>query len=107
MNEVPTTSVALRLRAPLRALYDYAALYGSMLVFRLLCLCWSLLTLPLYALLPRRIAMAWRRYGMAPSLPIRYRVRLGRRFDPSPDVDAFVGELERYYHSEIPASTGR
>ena len=260
MNEVPTTSVALRLRALLRALYDYAALYGSMLVFGLLCLSRSLLTLPLYALLPRRIAMAWGRYGimacfrlyshwlglfgvfrlgvsaldtlrnrphlilapnhpslidaplilarhpnltcvmksdltdnllfgpgarlaryirnrsavqmvrealanlkdgaalllfpegtrptrppindlkksigviakhaqvpvqtliidtdspllrkgwrfgMRPSLPIRYRVRLGRRFDPSPDVDDFVAELERYYHSEIPTSTCR
>jgi len=43
------------------------------------------------------------RFGMRPSLPIRYRVRLGRRFDPSPDVDAFVAELERYFHSELQA----
>jgi 1-acyl-sn-glycerol-3-phosphate acyltransferase len=257
MNEVATTSIALRLKAILRAVYDYGAFYGSMLVFALLCLCWSLLTLPLYVLLPRRIAMTWGRYGimayfrlyshwlallgvyrldvaaldslrdgpplilapnhpslidaplilarhpnltcvmksdltdnllfgpgarlaryirnrsavqmvreavanledgavlllfpegtrttrppvndlkksigviakhaqvpvqtliidtdspllrkgwrfgMRPSLPIRYRVRLGRRFEPSPDVEAFVAELERYYHSEIPTS---
>jgi len=45
------------------------------------------------------------RFGMRPSLPIRYRVRLGRRFDPSPDVDAFVAELERYFHSELQASS--
>jgi hypothetical protein len=36
-----------------------------------------------------------------PSLPISYRVRLGRRFDPSPDVDAFVAELESHFHTEL------
>jgi hypothetical protein len=227
----------------LRAVYDYAAFYGSMLIFGLLCLYWSALTLPLFALLPRRIAKAWGRYGimagfrlysdwlgllgvyrldvgaldilrdaaplifarhpkltcvmksdltgnllfgpgarlaryvrngsavqmvreavsnlrdgavlllfpegtrttqppvnglkksigviakrasvpvqtpiidtdspllrkgwrfgMRPSLPITYRVRLGRRFDPPPDVDGFMAELERYYHSELRSS---
>ena len=47
------------------------------------------------------------RFGMRPSLPISYRVRLGRRFDPSPDVDAFVAELERYYRSELQTSPCR
>jgi 1-acyl-sn-glycerol-3-phosphate acyltransferase len=41
------------------------------------------------------------RFGMRPSLPISYRLRLGRRFDPSPDVDAFVAELESYFHAEL------
>jgi 1-acyl-sn-glycerol-3-phosphate acyltransferase len=36
-----------------------------------------------------------------PSLPITYRVRLGRRFDPPRDAEAFAAELERYYHSEL------
>jgi 1-acyl-sn-glycerol-3-phosphate acyltransferase len=260
MNEVRTIGVASPVRAVLRALYDYTAFYGSMLLFGLLCLSWSLLTRPLYGLLPRRTAMAWERYGimagfrlyshwlgllgvyrldvsaldtlreapplilapnhpslidaplilarhpnltcviksgltdnllfgpgarlaryirnrsavqmvreavanlkdgavlllfpegtrttcppvnglkksigviakhaqvpvqtliidtdspllrkgwrfgMRPSLPISYRVRLGRRFDPSPDVDAFVAELERYYHSELRTSPWR
>jgi 1-acyl-sn-glycerol-3-phosphate acyltransferase len=258
MNDVRTLSTSARARALLRAGYEYAAFYGSMLVFGLLCLSWSLLTLPLYALLPRRTARAWGRYGimggfrlysywlgllgvyrldvsavdalrggpplilapnhpslidaplilarhpnlacvmksdltgnllfgpgarlaryirngsalqmvreavaylrdgavlllfpegtrttrapvndltksigviakhaqvpvqtliidtdspllrkgwrfgMRPSLPITYRVRLGRRFDPSPDVDAFVAELERYYRSELQPPT--
>ena len=258
MSDAFALHQALRLTALPKALYDYVAFYGSMLVFGLLCLSWSLLTLPLQVLLPRRIAMDWGRYGimaccrlyshwlalvgvyrldvsaldtlrdapplilapnhpslidaplmlarhpnltcvmkseltdnvlfgpgarlaryirnrsavqmvreavanleggavlllfpegtrttrpplnhlkksigiiakharvpvqtliidtdspllrkgwrfgMRPSLPIRYRVRLGRRFDPSPDVDGFVADLERYYHSEISTST--
>jgi 1-acyl-sn-glycerol-3-phosphate acyltransferase len=36
-----------------------------------------------------------------PSLPISYRVRLGRRFDPPRDAEAFRRELERYYRSEL------
>ena len=36
-----------------------------------------------------------------PRLPVLYRVRLGRRFDPPEDVDAFMLELERYYRSEL------
>jgi Acyltransferase len=242
MNKIHTIREASRVRAALRASYDYAAFYGSMLVFALLCLSWSVLTLPLLALLPQRTARAWGRYGimagfrlfshwlallgvyrldvsaldalrdapplilarhpnlacvmksdltdnplfgpgarlaryirnrsavqmvreavasladgavlllfregtrttrppvndlkksiaviakharvpvqtliidtdspllrkgwrfgMRPLLPIRYRVRLGRRFEPSPDVDALVAELERYYHSELQA----
>jgi 1-acyl-sn-glycerol-3-phosphate acyltransferase len=37
-----------------------------------------------------------------PSLPITYRVRLGRRFDPPQDADAFRLELERYFRNELP-----
>ena len=36
-----------------------------------------------------------------PELPITYRVRLGRRFDPPSQVPAFTAELDRYYRSEL------
>jgi len=36
-----------------------------------------------------------------PSLPITYRVRLGRRFPSPQDLEAFMLELERYYRSEL------
>ena len=39
-----------------------------------------------------------------PSLPITYRVRLGRRFDPPQDVAHFMRELEQYYRSELHGS---
>jgi hypothetical protein len=192
MNEVRGPGDAGAAGALLQAGYEYSAFYGSMLLFGLLCLSCSLLALPLYALLPRRRAIAcgglgimagfrlyirwlallirngsalqkvreavsdlrhgavlllfpegtrtesapvnrfkksigvsakharvpvqtliidtdspllrkgWR-FGMRPALPISDRLRLGRRFDPSPDVDAFVAELERHYRNELPA----
>ncbi len=36
-----------------------------------------------------------------PELPLSYRVRLGRRFDPPKDVRAFTVELERYFTREL------
>src|SRR5216683_964168 len=36
-----------------------------------------------------------------PELPITYRVRLGRRFDPPADVPAFTAELDRYYRQVL------
>jgi 1-acyl-sn-glycerol-3-phosphate acyltransferase len=36
-----------------------------------------------------------------PNLPITYRVRLGRRFDPPEDVDAFMTALEREYRQQL------
>jgi 1-acyl-sn-glycerol-3-phosphate acyltransferase len=36
-----------------------------------------------------------------PELPIVYRVRLGKRFDPPVDVPAFTAELDRYYRHEL------
>ena len=36
-----------------------------------------------------------------PSFPLRYRARLGRRFDPSGDCDATAAEIERYFHAEL------
>jgi 1-acyl-sn-glycerol-3-phosphate acyltransferase len=36
-----------------------------------------------------------------PQLPITYRVRLGKRFDPPADVPAFTAELDRYYREAL------
>lgn len=36
-----------------------------------------------------------------PDLPITYRVRLGRRFDPPEDVAAFTAELDQYYRQAL------
>jgi 1-acyl-sn-glycerol-3-phosphate acyltransferase len=36
-----------------------------------------------------------------PALPITYRVRLGKRFEPPSDVAAFTAELDRYYRQEL------
>ncbi len=36
-----------------------------------------------------------------PRLPITYRVRLGKRFDPPSDVEAFTMELDRYYRQAL------
>ena len=40
-----------------------------------------------------------------PEVPLAYRVRLGRRFDPPKDVRAFTVELERYFSRELAART--
>jgi 1-acyl-sn-glycerol-3-phosphate acyltransferase len=40
-----------------------------------------------------------------PSLPITYRVRLGRRFDPPAKSREFVQELERYFADELASGT--
>jgi 1-acyl-sn-glycerol-3-phosphate acyltransferase len=39
-----------------------------------------------------------------PSLPIAYRVRLGRRFDPPEDTRGFTLVLERYFTDELSAA---
>jgi 1-acyl-sn-glycerol-3-phosphate acyltransferase len=36
-----------------------------------------------------------------PTLPVTYKVRLGKRFDPPPDVAAFTTELEHYFREEL------
>jgi 1-acyl-sn-glycerol-3-phosphate acyltransferase len=36
-----------------------------------------------------------------PSLPVTYRVRLGKRFDPPQDLASFMRELEQYYGNEL------
>lgn len=40
-----------------------------------------------------------------PSLPLRVRVRVGRRFAPPKDVPAFTRELEQYFRDELPAAS--
>lgn len=40
-----------------------------------------------------------------PELPLSYRVRLGRRFDPPTDVRAFTAELERYFVRELASAS--
>jgi 1-acyl-sn-glycerol-3-phosphate acyltransferase len=39
-----------------------------------------------------------------PCFPVTYRLRLGRRFDPPKDIDAFMAELDRYFRSELQGS---
>jgi 1-acyl-sn-glycerol-3-phosphate acyltransferase len=36
-----------------------------------------------------------------PALPIVYRVRLGRRFEPPADIDGFTADIDRYYRREL------
>lgn len=38
---------------------------------------------------------------LRPNLPLRYRVRLGRRFEPPGDARAFTAELQRYFAREL------
>ena len=38
---------------------------------------------------------------MRPDLPLVYRARLGRRFEPPEDVRAFTADLERYFAREL------
>lgn len=38
-----------------------------------------------------------------PQLPLRFAVRLGRRFPPPADAAGFAGELERYFRGELAA----
>ncbi|MEO8136193.1 MAG: lysophospholipid acyltransferase family protein [Betaproteobacteria bacterium] len=40
-----------------------------------------------------------------PSMPITYRIRLGRQFAPQDDVRAFTTELEQYFSTELATST--
>jgi 1-acyl-sn-glycerol-3-phosphate acyltransferase len=37
----------------------------------------------------------------APKMPITYRVRLGKRFDPPQHTARFVSELEQYFQTEL------
>ncbi|MDA1118696.1 MAG: lysophospholipid acyltransferase family protein [Proteobacteria bacterium] len=40
-----------------------------------------------------------------PAMPLHYRVRLGRRFEPPRELHAFMLELERYFASELQAQS--
>jgi 1-acyl-sn-glycerol-3-phosphate acyltransferase len=48
----------------------------------------------------RFLGKGWRP-AMRPRLPLTYRVRLGRRFDPPRNVRDFTAELERYFQVEL------
>lgn len=39
-----------------------------------------------------------------PKMPITYRVRLGKRFEPAGDIADFTAELERYFEAELQRS---
>jgi 1-acyl-sn-glycerol-3-phosphate acyltransferase len=41
-----------------------------------------------------------------PPLPITFRLRLGRRFEPRDDVDSLVAEVERYFIEELGERAG-
>lgn len=40
-----------------------------------------------------------------PQLPITYRVRLGKRFDPPTDAQAFIAELDAYFRDALAGAT--
>ena len=48
----------------------------------------------------RYLSKGWPLFRKAP-MPIHYRVRLGRRFDPPQDTRQFMDELERYFRQEL------
>jgi 1-acyl-sn-glycerol-3-phosphate acyltransferase len=64
MNELRAVGTATSVRSVPKVLRDYLVLYSSLLLLALICLSWSLLTLPLYLLLPRRAGIAFGRYGI-------------------------------------------
>lgn len=49
------------------------------------------------------LGKGWR-VAARPDLPLTYRVRLGRRFDPPHDARAFTAELQRYFARELASS---
>lgn len=42
-----------------------------------------------------------------PAMPMHYRIRLGRRFDPPTDAQAFQRELQRYFDDELGGAAAR
>jgi 1-acyl-sn-glycerol-3-phosphate acyltransferase len=52
------------LKSIARAAYEYSATYGSLLIFALLCLGWSMLAIPLHALLPSGLGRRLGRRGI-------------------------------------------
>jgi len=36
-----------------------------------------------------------------PSMPVSYRMRLGRRLEPPSDVHAFMAQLDQYFRAEL------
>jgi len=53
-----------RVQRLLRTAYDCAVFYSSLLVLGLICLSWTVIALPLYVLLPRRLGTVVGRFGI-------------------------------------------
>src|SRR5580700_6606112 len=53
-----------RVQRLLRTVYDCAVFYSSLLVLGLICLSWTVIALPLYVLLPRRLGTVVGRFGI-------------------------------------------
>jgi 1-acyl-sn-glycerol-3-phosphate acyltransferase len=64
MNEVRVATASSPFKARYRSLIEFVSLYGSLALLALICLVWSLVTLPLYPLLPRRAGRAFGRRGI-------------------------------------------
>jgi 1-acyl-sn-glycerol-3-phosphate acyltransferase len=64
MNELRAIDAGSALRNLARSVHEYLASYGSLLLFALLCLTWSLIALPLSALLPPRLGRRCGRLGI-------------------------------------------
>ena len=59
----PRTTIA-RVPRLIRTVYDCAVFYSSLLVLGVICLSWTVIALPLFVLLPRRLGTAVGRYGI-------------------------------------------
>jgi 1-acyl-sn-glycerol-3-phosphate acyltransferase len=79
MTEVRAIDTAAPARTLGRTVHEYAALSSSLLLLGLLCLGWSALTLPLYALLPRTLGRRVGRYGITAAFRLytRWLVAIG------------------------------
>ena len=64
MNELRALDAGSVFRQHARASYEYLTSWGSLSLFALLCLSWSLLALPLFALLPRALGRRLGRLGI-------------------------------------------
>jgi 1-acyl-sn-glycerol-3-phosphate acyltransferase len=50
------------------------------------------------------LSKGWSLFKRA-SMPISYRMRLGRRLDPPSDVHAFMAQLDQYFRAELASAT--
>ncbi len=64
MTELRAIDSGSAMKSVARAAYEYSATYSSLVIFALLCLVWSMLAVPLHALLPRGLGMRLGRRGI-------------------------------------------
>jgi 1-acyl-sn-glycerol-3-phosphate acyltransferase len=64
MSEARAVGGTAPLKARMRVAYEFGVLHSSLLLLASICLSWSLLTLPLYPLLPRRVGSRFGRFGI-------------------------------------------